>query len=201
MGETSKLVDKLLESLDKRQPQEPEEARSRALANKEREIDEVEQKLGELKEAVARYLKQQLMAVGEAVSQQPELLQTDNESEYRRKMSQVAAQPVKHASPFRSGNLVIACWAALNNEVLDLARYYFPQPLCWGSLSPMLQERFLRFTPKTKLYLEHEFMSLSIFQAWVWNILDENFFSKVKGPWMGEHWAAYSQLQSLTARM
>lgn len=208
MGEKSKqLVQQLLHCLEERQPQDPDqqprppELLEVLLGYRKEAVEGFEQQLEKLKEGVAKHIKQQIAVVVGAVSQQPELLVTDHVCEYRRKMSRVAARPVESAPPNSAAGRVTASWLALKGEVSHLAESYFPHPLCWGSLSPTLQEKLLRLTPKVKQYLEHDYMGTFIFQAWIWHALDEKVFSKGNGPWVGEHWAAYSQLQSLAGRM
>jgi len=136
-----------------------------------------------------------------AISEQPELVQMDKLSQNRRKMSRFAARPVVHSHALGTGCRLLAIWRHLINDIEYLSEFCFPEQISWETLTPAVQEKLIRWAPKAKQYLESgPQRSRLIFEAWIWHILDDNIFSTVEGPWLGEHWEAYSMLRRIGAR-
>ncbi|KEZ44402.1 hypothetical protein SAPIO_CDS3392 [Scedosporium apiospermum] len=135
-----------------------------------------------------------------AISEQPELVQMDKLSQNRRKMSRFAARPVVHSHALGTGCRLLAIWRHLINDIEYLSEFCFPEQISWETLTPAVQEKLIRWAPKAKQYLESgPQRSRLIFEAWIWHILDDNIFSTVEGPWLGEHWEAYSMLRRIGA--
>lgn len=137
-----------------------------------------------------------------AISEQPELVRTDELAPYRRGMSYYGARPVVNLHGFGNTGRVVDIWKYLMDDIDYLSVYFFPDQISWESLTPAIQEKLVAWAPKSRQYLESAPRRRShvIFEAWIWHILYENIFSKAEGPWLGEHWEAYSMLRRLGAR-
>jgi hypothetical protein len=165
------------------------------------QVEKLAQRLAALGESVVQHVAQTFMALTDALSEQPALMTSDNMSQHRRKMSRVAFRPVRSTDAGNPDAGVGDCWREMGDLVGYLAAYNFPQSVPWDNLPPTVQARLTQFAPKAYRYVEDDVLARIVFGAWVWRILDEQVFSRDKGPWTGEHWEAYSQLQLLVARM
>ncbi|KAK4154801.1 hypothetical protein C8A00DRAFT_32396 [Chaetomidium leptoderma] len=169
------------------------------LAERKKELAECENQLAEREKQLAES-GMQVTTLKEAVSQQPELLTRDVFTDARRKMSRYAAREVEHRHTYGASLRVYQCWATIRREVEYVATFYFPERVSWDSIKPATQEKLICLAPKAKLYLEsNKLQARHLFRAWMWQVLDQHLFSKEAGPWLGEHWEAYSQLRRVTS--
>lgn len=67
----------------------------------------------------------------------------------------------------------------------------------WDSLDEALQEKFLSYAPNAEELFRVSQMARYVFQRWVWEIVDENFFSKKSKDivWKSPYWEAQATLE------
>lgn len=67
----------------------------------------------------------------------------------------------------------------------------------WDSLDEALQEKFLSYTPNAEELFQVPRLAGHVFQRWVWEIVDENFFSKKSKDivWTSPYWEAQATLE------
>lgn len=67
----------------------------------------------------------------------------------------------------------------------------------WDSLDEALQQKFIRYAPNAEDLFGAFNMTWRVFQRWVWEIIDENFFSdkSMDIVWASPYWEAQATIE------
>jgi hypothetical protein len=71
----------------------------------------------------------------------------------------------------------IDSWKSLSGSIAAILNVPSIHNATWGSLDEALQQKFISYAPNAEELFERYGMNQRIFQRWVWEIVDKNFFS------------------------
>lgn len=93
--------------------------------------------------------------------------------------------------------LVELAWPRLSGAIGALANAPSLWDVPWDSLDEALQEKFLSYAPNAEELFQVPRLAGYVFQRWVWEIVDENFFSKKSKDivWTSPYWEAQATLE------
>lgn len=88
-------------------------------------------------------------------------------------------------------------WGDLASSIKCLAdeSRFWGKP--WDSLGEDLQQKFLGYAPNIEELFDVPDMAPLVFQRWLWEVIDENFFSKKSKDtvWASPYWEAQGTLE------
>lgn len=125
-------------------------------------------------------------------------LEEKRAAEYRRRRYCEYLLTVPLTLEYLDGWVSEVAWPTLRGAVRSLMCVPSLWHVEWDSLDADLQEKFLSYSPNVKelfgVYLGAQF----VFTRWVWEIVDENFFSKKSKDiiWSSPYWEAQAAMES-----
>ncbi|KAL4722875.1 hypothetical protein ACLX1H_010114 [Fusarium chlamydosporum] len=125
-------------------------------------------------------------------------LEEKRAAEYRRRRYCEYLLTVPLTLEYLDGWVSEVAWPTLRGAVRSLMCVPSLWHVEWDSLDAGLQEKFLSYSPNVKelfgVYLGAQF----VFTRWVWEIVDENFFSKKSKDiiWSSPYWEAQAAMES-----
>jgi hypothetical protein len=97
----------------------------------------------------------------------------------------------------RKNDYVEEFWKDLRGSIESLVNVPSLWDVPWDSLDEALQQKFMSYAPNAEDLFGVPQMTWHIFQRWVWEIIDENFFSKKSKDivWASPYWEAQAAME------
>ncbi|KAF5243129.1 hypothetical protein FANTH_8321 [Fusarium anthophilum] len=119
------------------------------------------------------------------------------DEEHRRKLTRSRAFLHWHLALIRTDFNAIDCWKSLSGSIAALLNVPSIHNASWDSFDEALQRKFISYAPNAEELFEPYGMNQRIFQRWVWEIVDENFFSHKSKDivWASPYWEAQATME------
>ncbi|KAF5590068.1 hypothetical protein FPCIR_6550 [Fusarium pseudocircinatum] len=97
----------------------------------------------------------------------------------------------------RHDDEVLRYWKDLSRSIGSLVYDMDLRGITWDSLDEAVQQKFISFTPNVEELFDVYGMPPCVFQRWVWEIIDENFFSKKSKDivWTSPYWETQAAME------
>lgn len=92
---------------------------------------------------------------------------------------------------------VIRHWKRLSGSIVSLVLQMDLRGITWDSLDESVQQKFISFAPNVEELFDVYGMPRLVFQRWIWDIIDESFFSKKSKDiiWTSPYWETQAALE------
>ncbi|KAF5552486.1 hypothetical protein FNAPI_7075 [Fusarium napiforme] len=103
----------------------------------------------------------------------------------------------RHLALDRTDFNAIDSWKSLSGSIAAVLNVPSIHNATWDSLDEALQQKFISYAPNAEELFETYGMNQRIFQRWVWEIVDENFFSHKSKDivWASPYWEAQATIE------
>ncbi|KAF4949558.1 hypothetical protein FGADI_8856 [Fusarium gaditjirri] len=123
--------------------------------------------------------------------------ETEKQEENRQKIEQSRTYLHRVLALDRKDGYAQQFWRDLASSVKCLAddSRFLDRP--WDSLEESLQQKFLGYAPNIQELFDVPDMAPLVFQRWLWEVIDENFFSKKSKDivWASSYWEAQGTIE------
>ncbi|TVY63989.1 hypothetical protein Focb16_v014462 [Fusarium oxysporum f. sp. cubense] len=123
--------------------------------------------------------------------------QKQEDDEKRRKRARSKEYIHERLALDRQDWYVKECWKGLRGSIGSLVNVPSLWDVPWDSLDEALQQKFISYAPNAEDLFGAFNMTWRIFQRWVWEIIDENFFSDKSKDifWASPYWEAQATIE------
>ncbi|KAF5628748.1 hypothetical protein F25303_10381 [Fusarium sp. NRRL 25303] len=117
--------------------------------------------------------------------------------EQRQKLNRSKAYLHTHLALPRLDGFVEKNWKRLSGSIHGFVNVPSLNDITWDSLDGDLQQKFISYAPNAEELFEPWAMNGRVFQRWVWEIIDENFFSHKSKDivWESPYWEAQATME------
>ncbi|KAF5671373.1 hypothetical protein FCIRC_8716, partial [Fusarium circinatum] len=97
----------------------------------------------------------------------------------------------------RHDDEVLRHWKFLSGTIWSLVNDMGLRGITWDNLDEAVQQKFISFAPNVEELFDVYGMPPCVFQRWVWEIIDENFFSKKSKDiiWTSPYWETQAAME------
>ncbi|KAF4501484.1 hypothetical protein FAGAP_2319 [Fusarium agapanthi] len=97
---------------------------------------------------------------------------------------------------YRQGHL-FQLWNSFGNRIRGFAKLAGFQELPWDRLDEAVQQRFIGYSPCAQQLFETRLVRQFMFERWIWEIIDENFFTTKSQDieWTSPYWEAQATME------
>jgi hypothetical protein len=90
-------------------------------------------------------------------------------------------------------------WDSLHGCIMKFAEVAGFRGLPWDSLDEAARQKFIGYSPHAQQLFETTRISQYMFVRWIWEIIDENFFSRKSQDieWTSPYWEAQATMERI----
>ncbi|EWY87369.1 hypothetical protein FOYG_11577 [Fusarium oxysporum NRRL 32931] len=90
-------------------------------------------------------------------------------------------------------------WDKLHRDIMKISEVAGFKDLPWDSLDEAAQQKFIGYSPHAQQLFETPLIRQFMFARWIWEIIDENFFSRKSQDieWTSPYWEAQATMERI----